>query len=705
MDPTILEQEMLEAAIKASLEDLQKQNQESSSQVSPSCQDKERVAQSASSSPSKGSSQAPGPSRMPSQPKASSQQSKPSKTPVVDLTKDSSSDSDPKENSPKSKSVIGSDTDNDIEADDDSDEDLRRAIAMSLEGARPDTAVSDLQRPESPPEAMNAPEIASAATSKPRGIFGIDRKQMEQERLARLAKRKCGRPPSTQPAPKASRLTEYDAPPRGRVLLSQLPPNADVRNNSSSSNSPSRVQPTDRPLMQYPLGAVKKTYVAGKPRMGNEITIEEVFQRGDLNVAVLSSFLWDIEWLFSKFDTKKTRFILMMGAKEESTRKQYREETASMPTLDLCFPPMEPQVNNMHSKLMLFYHPGYLRVAVPTANLTQTDWGENGIELGAKVETSNTAFKEELVYFLKASNLRDDAIKALEDFDFSQTARYAFVHTIGGSRTGEAWKRSGYCGLGRAVRQLGLQPSGPINIAYVSSSVGSLNDEFLRAIYLAAKGDDGLMDYKLRYTRQSTSQTNDPQRAHMLQLGQEWQNRFKVYFPSAQTVRLAHLDPDRTAGTVCFSSRWWLGEKFPRRVLKDCESERGVLMHNKLMYVWPSEPIQMPDGNKCQGWAYVGSANISESAWGRLIKDRTTGQPKLNCRNWECGVLVPVVAPGGRACSQASDATTITLDTATASESKSQQLQADIFQDTVPVPMKLPGADLTESRPPWFFQG
>jgi hypothetical protein len=68
----------------------------------------------------------------------------------------------------------------------------------------------------------------------------------------------------------------------------------------------------------------------------------------------------------------------------------------------------------------------------------------------------------------------------------------------------------------------------------------------------------------------------------MLQLGQEWQNRFNMYFPSAQTVRFAHLDPDRTAGTVCFSAKWWLNEKFPRRVLKDCESERGVLMHNKV---------------------------------------------------------------------------------------------------------------------------
>lgn len=115
----------------------------------------------------------------------------------------------------------------------------------------------------------------------------------------------------------------------------------------------------------------------------------------------------------------------------------------------------------MHSKLMLFYHPGYLRIAVPTANLTRTDWGEDGlmenasipyhscqtlltntyaqtvflidlprIELDVKVEQPNTVFKEELVYFLKASKLRDDAIKALDGFDFSKTARYAFVHTV-----------------------------------------------------------------------------------------------------------------------------------------------------------------------------------------------------------------------------------------------------------------------------------
>jgi hypothetical protein len=322
MDPTELEQKMLEAAIKASLEDFQRQKQESSAQVSPSSQDQKPVAESASNSPSKGPSQKPSPPKMPNQPKASPRPTKPSKPTVVDLTHDSSSDSDLKEIFPKSKSVIGSDTDTetvDHTVDDDSDEDLRRAIAMSLKGARQDTGVPDLLGPGSPSKPVEIPETASNATPKPQGIFGIDRKQMEQERLARLAKRKAGSSPPAQPSPKASRLTEPDARLTGRVLSPQPPSNTHIRSNFTANNSTSRVQPTARPVMQYPLGVVKKTHVAGKPRAGNDITIEEVFQREDLNVAVLSSFLWDIEWLFSKFSTKKTRFILMMGAKEEAT--------------------------------------------------------------------------------------------------------------------------------------------------------------------------------------------------------------------------------------------------------------------------------------------------------------------------------------------------------------------------------------------------
>ncbi|KXJ94580.1 tyrosyl-DNA phosphodiesterase I, partial [Microdochium bolleyi] len=55
-------------------------------------------------------------------------------------------------------------------------------------------------------------------------------------------------------------------------------------------------------------------------------------------------------------------------------------------------------------------------------------------------------------------------------------------------------------------------------------------------------------------------------------------------------------------------------------------------MHNKLMFVRRDDATT--------AWAYVGSANLSESAWGRLTMDKNTSQQKMTCRNWECGVLV-----------------------------------------------------------------
>ena len=33
----------------------------------------------------------------------------------------------------------------------------------------------------------------------------------------------------------------------------------------------------------------------------------------------------------------------------------------------------------MHSKLMLLFHPNYLRIVVPSANLVPYDWGEVGV--------------------------------------------------------------------------------------------------------------------------------------------------------------------------------------------------------------------------------------------------------------------------------------------------------------------------------------
>ncbi|PTU18765.1 hypothetical protein P175DRAFT_0534536 [Aspergillus ochraceoroseus IBT 24754] len=623
-------------------------------------------------------------------------------TDFVDLTGDTDDD-DVIPVFPKSHSVIGSDTSHEASGNDDGedeeDEDLKRAIALSLinsDGQGPSIGLD--VKPSPPSDRVQKPPQS--------GVSGLDRKMMEQERLARLAKRKAEDSTAVDERETKQPRTGTESNPRkstGDVSSSTL-----ESHNSTKQSTQIRREPLPTPSIQFPEGVVKKTFAFGCRRLGDDIKIEEVFQKSDLELAVLSSFMWDMEWLFSKFNTRSTRFIMVMQAKDDATKRQYESETADMKNLRLCFPPMDGQVNCMHSKLMLLFHPGYLRVAVPTANLVPYDWGESVflIDLPKKDDKPpgsepSTHFYNELVHFLKSSTLHENIISKLGSFDFSKTERLAFVHSIGGSHSGTAWKRTGFCGLGRSIELLGLRTSNPVNLDFVTSSLGSLNAEFMKSIYLAAQGDDGATELVLRTAKSFPARSlSDPKRLIQGNTADEWTDRFRVYFPSQETVSRSKGGP-QCAGTVCFQSRWYEGPKFPGHVLRDCESRRqGLLMHNKARYLDTSSLC-------CRGWAYIGSANLSESAWGHLVQDRSTKQPKLNCRNWECGVVIPVIEhnntaqPTSDAEQDASSCTKKGKERATAGDESAGLL--DMFQGIVPIPMRLPGQRYGPSRKPWYF--
>jgi len=90
-----------------------------------------------------------------------------------------------------------------------------------------------------------------------------------------------------------------------------------------------------------------------------------------------------------------------------------------------------------------------------------------------------------------------------------------------------------------------------------------------------------------------------------------------------------------------------------------------------------------------KSWAYLGSANCSESAWGKLTKDRVSKCPKLNCRNWECGVLIPAQVQTGEECVDGVEGNEL-VDTLAE------------FEGVVPVPMHYPGTEYGD-RKPWYF--
>ena len=258
------------------------------------------------------------------------------------------------------------------------DEDLKQAIALSFQDSgNGDTAgetislgsdsETETKLAEVPDRTETKNECPTAAGP---GLLGLDRKQMELERLAR--KRKA---PSISPPPfrHAAARERSRANSITRDTASNVQAVAGLPGATSSRSGSGPV---------FLEGTVKKTWAFGHERNGNDIKVEEVLQKDDLRLAVLSSFQWDIDWLLAKINTRSTNVTLVMQANDQATQQQYLRETAAMPNLRLCFPSMEGQINCMHSKLMLLSHPTHLRVVVPTANLMSYDWGETGTVRG-----------------------------------------------------------------------------------------------------------------------------------------------------------------------------------------------------------------------------------------------------------------------------------------------------------------------------------
>ncbi|KAK0722710.1 tyrosyl-DNA phosphodiesterase-domain-containing protein [Lasiosphaeria miniovina] len=411
---------------------------------------------------------------------------------------------------------------------------------------------------------------------------GIDRKAMEQERLARLNKRKASSPPSEpvelRPQQRQKTLANEGL---GRVLQPsksdrELPsrdvkiggdgrvrPNQPYKNDGDGSGTtvPFVTRGEQRSRLPYPRGVVKKTWAYGHARQGDDIRIEEVLQKGKLKLAVLSSYQWDDEWLLSKVDLARTKVILVAFAATE-TKKEEMRSNVPRERIRFCFPPMLG-VGSMHSKLQLLKYDDYLRIVVPTGNLVSYDWGETGVIENMvflidlpKLETAEqrdtqqfTAFGDDLSYFLLAQGLSEKLVDSLRNYDFSETSRYAFVHTIAGSHSlEERWSRTGYCGLGRAAKALGLGLEEPVEVDFVCASIGAVNDSLLSALYYACQGDSGVKEYE--------SRTAGGRKVKDAKSGQDddvaaIKRHFRVYFPSEETVLESKGGKDVGTTTIC----------------------------------------------------------------------------------------------------------------------------------------------------------
>lgn len=220
--------------------------------------------------------------------------------------------------------------------------------------------------------------------------------------------------------------------------------------------------------------------------------------------------------------------------------------------------------------------------------------------------------------------------------------------------------RTGFVGLGGAIRRLGLE-SDDLQLDYTSASIGCLDQDTIGYFYHSCRGTKP--DLSALKKQESSA------------IGRKF---FNILFPTRDTVRHSLGGPSG-AGTICIYRKWWENPDFPRSMFRDYQSVReGLLSHNKTL---------LARGVNASGqisWAYVGSANMSPSAWGKLSRDPKRKAERLTCANWECGVLVAG-------------------NSKQPTEEWRKESLHNAFEGVLDVPFKEPAKHYADDTEPWFF--
>ncbi|KAK8188753.1 tyrosyl-DNA phosphodiesterase-domain-containing protein [Phyllosticta capitalensis] len=533
----------------------------------------------------------------------------------------------------------------------------------------------------------------------------LDRKQMERDRMARQDARKRD-VDQTSPAPDDSRDSkrvrqEDDGESRASSVAPRAPGTAIRRNQAfaharldaeaptptyATYNPPNDDTTTDveglRPLEPEFLNpTIKKTWCFGQPR-GGDIKIEEILQKNHLGLVVVSTFQFDTEWWYNKIDVDKTKQVWIRGIPTQEMRDVWSEAVSQMTNVSLYFADMSGSRMLFHSKFFLLSFPKFLRIVVTSANITDWDWGERGVmentvllvDLPRLPEGQSTKeedlppFAKDLLHYLREMGLRERLLGSLLRFDFTRTKDLAFVHSLAGIHHGNEAHLTGITALCRAVKSLNLEADST-EVDYATASLGALKVPFAAQMLAAARGQE-ITPYNPKVP--ATAETAADVTAN-----------FRVFFPTKQTIQSSRGGPN-AAGTITFRQRFFEADNFPHECMRDHQSTRpGVLSHSKIMLARGQRKAEGDDKGANVAWVYVGSHNLTESAWGSFTVDLRTKKPKMSIRNYECGIVVRVPEE------QLGDWTGRVPD-------------YDVFAGTIAIPFVAPGARYN-GREPWYM--
>ncbi|KAJ1299263.1 hypothetical protein OPQ81_002217 [Rhizoctonia solani] len=505
----------------------------------------------------------------------------------------------------------------------------------------------------------------SVATLSPMAAFRAERIKLEQERLARLKRRRPNAPPvDTTMDEDEDEVEEVEERPSKRpspVLSTDSSATSNIYGGSFNVPDKSGLfwhgalrQTANKHVTpaQDKQPIFRLTTDILPPPSGPSTSSES---RNALSFAIVSSFALDLPWLYQLFPPEVPVIVVTQPGQDGRPEVHH-----ALPNWVRASPKLEGGRGCMHVKLLLlFYKNGRLRVVIPTANFQPHDWKdiENSVWLQdiplrtgppppnypqTKSDPKSEGFSERLERVLKALNVEPALeahildqrtngdvrlpLRSIDElhsrWDWSRVTAH-LVASIAGKHSG--WPDVlgvGHVALMKAVRDIGAA-SKDVSIECQGSSIGNYSTSWTNEFMSSAKGisPDTYLD-----------------------LPKSWRLKLphppglKIVFPSLRTVDASVLGR-YGAGTMFCQRRQWDTPTFPKTHFYDSNSKRGkVLMHSKMILGIPNEKEAAPD--KPKAWLYVGSHNFTPSAWGTL--SGSGFNPSIYIMNYELGVVLPL---------------------------------------------------------------
>ncbi|GAA6000898.1 hypothetical protein JCM10207_004710 [Rhodosporidiobolus poonsookiae] len=538
--------------------------------------------------------------------------------------------------------------------DDQFEADIARAMALSLEASA---------------------TTSSGPTASTSSSSGASRADMERERLARQRKREeNGTATTVKPrttgdsgSSKRAKVATLANLAQDNVGLSPLPHNgasysspgalanlfSNIPHSSSSSSQSSKLDE------RFWSGAIKRVACKYHPDPTSFAFGELIGPSSTLQLAIVGAFCLDPAWVVPHFPEDTPLLLLTPGKPNDPTFSVCDLKSKTFRAIPDN--KINGQHGNMHTKVMVYYHPTFVRIVIPTANAVPYDWStiDNAFyvhdfplqsrPLSPSEDPSplnnptHTEFSRRFFAILQNLNVPKRFLVNSRAYDFSSSSDIRLVWSTQGRyefRDEREVRKSGGLGsLARGVESFNFAPGGRWEIEVTGSSIGKYTTKWLCQFYAACLGIEPISYFTRRGKELPPANVvpTQPERGPI-------KLPLKIVFPTEDELVNSYMGPEH-GGTLFCPTSSWNTSTFPRHLFHRGQSKRDrVPAHTKIILALHKYSSNAPSSSpqKHEGWIYVGSHNFTGAAWGR--PENGSGGPQITLNNYELGVLLPLRA-------------------------------------------------------------